>query len=497
MDEPQRTLQIEVTCDSSINYAFQQNAIPMIKELRFLNDEVLRKNLVLRITTEPAFASAVEIRLQSVDGNGEFRIAPVDLKLGHDFLASLNEKIAGWLKIDVVDGEAVIVSRTEAIRLLARNEWCGLVALPEILAAFVLPNDPAIMPILGRASELLKEATGRGAFNGYQDKSRKRVWEQVAALYKALGEMGIRYINPPASFEETGQKVRFPSDVVEQRFGTCLDLVLLVSACCEQVGLRPFILIHQGHSYCGCWLEERSMVEPVSDDLQYVRKLAADELITVFETTTIASETPGTLNDAELAARSHLRTELPFRLALDLHGARMARIHPLPIPGQVAFNSAGATGSTAQSPLEGGIGSRDFAEIIEPQNANPTRAATRIDLWKSRLLDLSLRNRLLNFRETKSTIRILSTEPEKVEDELAANRELALRAKPKVMSEDDPRNATIYNNQQRADALADHLRDELSHGRLHIGRGTRHAIRDLPSPPGPKQTCSVWPLRLI
>ena len=65
------------------------------------------------------------------------------------------------------------------------------------------------------------------------------------------------------------------------------------------------------------------------------------------------------------------------------------------------------------------------------------------------MLDLSLRNRLLNFRETKSTIRILSTSPERVEDELAAERELALRPRPKVMGEDDPRNEAAYTQQQR------------------------------------------------
>ena len=123
--------------------------------------------------------------------------------------------------------------------MLAHNEWCGLVALAEILAAFVLPNDPAVMTILSRASELLKEAKGRSSLNAYQDKSRKRAWEQVAAIYKAIGELEIRYIVAPASFETAGQKVRFPSEILSQRFGNCLDLSLLFAACCEQAGLRP------------------------------------------------------------------------------------------------------------------------------------------------------------------------------------------------------------------------------------------------------------------
>jgi very-short-patch-repair endonuclease len=458
---------LTLSYDHSINYAFQQNAIPVVKELHFKNDATPRKDLVIRVSTEPAFAAPVEIRLQGIDAEGEFRVAPLDLKLSHDFLAGLNERVSGWLKAEVIDGETVMVSVTEPISLLARNEWCGLVALPEILAAFILPNDPAVMTILGRASELLRESTGRDALNGYQDKSRKRAWEQVAAIYKAISGLGIRYINPPASFENSGQKVRFPSDIISQQFGTCLDLALLVAACCEQAGLRPFVFIHDGHAYSGCWLEEGSLPEPAGDDLQHIRKLSTDSLITVFETTILTDESPGTLNDAELLARAHLLTEKPFRLALDVHGSRNARIRPLPIPGQSSAANNGGPGSTRPVSQETGIGNREFVEHLDVPTAGPTTPATRIDQWKSRLLDLSLRNRLLNFRETKSTIRILSAEPERVEDELAAERELALRPKPKLMSDEDPRNAITYTKEQRADALADHLRDELGHGRLH------------------------------
>jgi hypothetical protein len=106
------------------------------------------------------------------------------------------------LRVEVLDGggegaaPSVLQSTTENISLLAHNEWCGLVSLPEILAAFVLPNDPAVMPLLDRASEILGAHTGRTALNGYQDKNRKRAWEQVAAIYKAVAELGLRYIRP-------------------------------------------------------------------------------------------------------------------------------------------------------------------------------------------------------------------------------------------------------------------------------------------------------------
>ena len=466
MNDKPDILKISLVYDKAINYAFQQNAIPVVKELRFCNDGTTRKNLIIRIVTEPAFAEPVEIRLQSIDVGGEFRVAPLDLKLSPDFLASLNEKVSGWLKIEVVEGDCVVCARTDPISLLARNEWCGLVSLPEILAAFILPNDAAVMTILNRAAELLREHTGRAAFNGYQDKSHKRAWEQVASIYKAIGELGIRYIVPPASFENTGQKIRTPSDILAQRFATCLDLSLLFSACCEQAGLHPLVLMQDGHAYAGCWLEERTLAETSSDDLQQIRKLATDELVTVFECTIVTNEVPGTLKDSELLAQPHLRGDKPFRLALDIHRSRLARIHPLPIPRQPGNPAPTVAKSGEPAPVTG-IGNREFVELLAPATAAAAKPTTRIDQWKSRLLDLSLRNRLLNFKETKSAIRILSNNPEHVEDELAAERELALRPKPKVMGDDDPRSEFAYTQQQRADALADHLSDELKHGRLH------------------------------
>ncbi|MGH7945171.1 MAG: DUF4011 domain-containing protein, partial [Opitutaceae bacterium] len=465
--EAERAVTLVLSYDSAINYAFQQNAIPVVRELRLQNDSTPRKDLTIRITTEPAFAAPLELRLQGLDAGGEHRVAPLDLKLTHDFLAGLNEKISGWLKVDVVEAGSVICSRTDAISLLARNEWCGLVSLPEILAAFILPNDPAIMTILGRASEILREHTGRAAFNGYQDKNRKRAWEQVAAIYKAIAELGVRYISPPASFENTGQKVRFPSDILNQRFGTCLDLVLLFAACCEQVGLHPLVLMHEGHAYAGCWLEERTQPEACDDSLQQLRKLATDSLVTVFETTLVASESPGTLRDAELLAAPHLYTDLVFRLTLDVRRARLSRIHPLPILGHGPASAVPA-GAAKPAPAVG-LGDREFVDPLAPSANGPSKPSNRIDQWRSRLLDLSLRNRLLNFKETKATIRILSASPEHVEDELAAERELSLQPKPKLMSEEDPRHAATYTKQQRTDALSDHLRDELKHGRLRTG----------------------------
>lgn len=467
-------IKISIIYDHAINYAFQQNAIPVVKELRISNVTTIGyKSIVIKVTSDPGFVIPIEIFVERFEIGGEFRKSPLDLKLNPSFLRDLTEKIAGLLKLEVWETNeqhectVLLESGTYPISLLAHNEWCGLEGLPEILAAFVLPNDPAVMHILGRAADLLEKYTGSSALNGYQDKNRKRVWDQVAAIYKAVAELKIRYINPPASFEKTGQKVRFPSEVVAQKFGSCLDLVLLIAACCEQSGLFPLILMHEGHAYAGCWLDESGFGEPCIDNLQQIRKWEKAEVLIVFETTILTHGDPTTLEDAEREAKAHLITEIPFKAALDIHGARIAKIHPLPIPGVSDHCKSVSQPSNSHKKQSEGLGNRDIVEVINDEEKGSGNKANRIDQWKSKLLDLTLRNRLLNFRETKSTILILAAEPEKVEDNLAADVELSILPKPKVMSEGDPRNAEIYTTQKKEDLLAEHLKFELKHKRLH------------------------------
>jgi len=52
MNESPETPNILLVYDQAINYAFQQNAIPVIKELRFCNDAAVRKNIIIRICTK-------------------------------------------------------------------------------------------------------------------------------------------------------------------------------------------------------------------------------------------------------------------------------------------------------------------------------------------------------------------------------------------------------------------------------------------------------------
>jgi hypothetical protein len=80
------------------------------------------------------------------------------------------------------------------------------------------------------------------------------------------------------------------------------------------------------------------------------------------------------------------------------------------------------------------------------------------------MLDLSLRNRFLNFRETRAAIPILSATPELVEDELSAERELALLPRPALADEADPLSAALSPEARKAE-LDTLLRNALAKNR--------------------------------
>ena len=460
---------VSIDCHPTVHYAFLQNAIPLVREIRLRHPgPAEHRDLCLTIRAEPAFAAPLEIPLPVLAPGAELRLAPVDLKLSPQFLAEIRGHVAGRLHVEVTGFDTCLARHAQPIAVLAANEWSGLESLPEILAAFVVPHDAAVKRILDKTADILHTPTGRNTLNAYADKSRERVRQQIAALYEALGRERIRPIPPPTSYETVGHPVRLPSEILEQRLASGLDLALFFAACCEQAGLHPMLFVHGGHAYAGCWLVEQTLAQPSSDDQQAIRKLVELEDVAVFELSGLTQDEPGSLQQAEALALPSLETGAPFRLALDVKRSRSSGILPLSLLPAESTAAGGATPIAVKPEadrfgLGPGVGPDSASGSPNPE----PRAASRIDLWKSRLLDLSLRNRLLNFRATKGMIQILSFTPEHVEDELAADTDLKLNPRPKLPATDDLPDPTRRARPQLPDALRNFLREQLSHGRLH------------------------------
>jgi hypothetical protein len=91
----------------------------------------------------------------------------------------------------------------------------------------------------------------------------------------------------------------------------------------------------------------------------------------------------------------------------------------------------------------------------------------RLERWKRKLLDLSLRNRLLNFKATNGTVPLVCPEPATLEDLLAQGKRIKLLHAPGVMSEADPRDPDLHFRVAGDDAALRYASEALGRGELH------------------------------
>lgn len=393
-------IQCEVSSEAEDDFAFSGCEV-------VIQAEVEGKNLFdpITISVPPLSKNARPIQLDVT------RVSQVETgKVAH-----YNESVDGSLKIRIdlrVDGQYDSKTAVGEFRILAADEWFNSALYYESLAAFIQPNSPEIERLLAETSKTLAEATGNSAIEGYQ-RGGDRAVQIAAAAYETMKNAGLFYSEPPASFENTGQKIRSSSRVFEFQTGTCIDLALAYSALVEQAGLNPGILLIQGHAMTGIFATEKSRSEPVIYNSLEIRNLIlSGEFIPV--DIVAATDKESTFASAVAKAQAIMEDAPGFGL-VSVKDARRDGIRPLPLKKLASQEliSVSETTSPPQGSSTGGkpnfssigqIKVKDLMPFRESENGEHQRIVadntvpTRILNWKRELLDLSLNNRLLNLR---------------------------------------------------------------------------------------------------
>ncbi|MBF0392495.1 MAG: DUF4011 domain-containing protein, partial [Alphaproteobacteria bacterium] len=461
-------VRIEVSLTPRLNLAFHQNAVPFLRELLVVNDgENDIANVTLRLASEPGFLTSREWRIDGIGRGQRFHVSGLDVALDAGLLSRLTEAEAAQVVFTLASADGGEVARlVQPIELLPRTHWSGIGHVPEMVAAFVQPNDPAVERILVKAADVLREHGRDPALNGYQG-GPKRAWELASAIWTAVGARGLTYALPPASFEHAGQKVRAPSHVLDSGLATCLDSTLLFCACLEQCGLNPVVVFTRGHAFAGLWLKAEEFSTAVIDDVTALRKRAKLNELLLFETTHVTERPlPAFGRAVERGARQIAESEdEAFEMAVDVRRARMQRIRPL-ASAEAAVTEAVASAAELEPTFEAAPDLPDDAIIPDEV---PTTPQGRLDRWQRKLLDLSLRNGLLNFRASKRVIQLDAPDPGRIEDLLALGRRLRLSPRPDVMDGADPRSDTVYQRRFGEDGRRSHAIEALDRDQVFVG----------------------------
>ncbi len=437
-------VQIDLDCQPIINHAAERNSIPVVERARISNrGAAALEHVRLELSGSALRGTGIEIdRLAA----GETReIQPVDLRFRERYLSELAEATDGEITAEVRDPNGTLLgARTYPVALMAYDDWPGLRVWPGLLAAFSLPNHPVVERLVGRAARLLAGSDPPGALSGYQSGQREDVWRQVAAIYQAVAATGVLYSNPPASFEQQGQKIRTPDRMIDGGLGTCLDLAMLLTACLEQAGLHALVFLSEGHAWVGVWLVDTSLPAVLEDDLLALRKRVSAGEMLALEATAVASRPVPPFSAAVEMGTSHLlESETRFWCAVDIAACRRAKVRPL-ATRWVAGGAVDEQEPMASAPIEAvpELPPLDLGELTSPTSPkDPT--AQRLAVWKSRLLDLTLRNRLLNFKLSRLSVRLVVPDPALVEDALASGRDWRFRSAQDLLSVEDPRSAAL------------------------------------------------------
>ncbi|OGS93571.1 MAG: DNA helicase [Gallionellales bacterium GWA2_59_43] len=456
---------IEATLVSKLNLADFQNAVPMLREVSIVNDaefEIL--NLELQLTSVPAFFRPKIWRIDSIGAGKRYALSDLDVQLDGALFSHLTEaekaKATFVLKIGG-DGGVELAREDKAVELLPRNQWGGLSHFPDLIAAFVQPNEPAVERLLKQTAEILRKNGKNPALDGYNGGS-KHAWELVSGIWSAVAGMGLDYALPPASFEHAGQKVRGAAQIAESGLATCLDLALLFCSAIEQAGLNPILIFTKGHAFAGVWLKPEEFSATVVDDITALRKRVKLNELVLFETTVITQRPAPRFSFAVQLGAQHISEEKEeaFELAVDIRRARLHRIKPLASAEAPSPVTPPEILPVVEPPIEDAPDLPDEDIIAEPDSAtlNPK---DRLARWQRKLLDLSLRNNLLNFRSGKKSLKLEAPDPGALEDLLSAGTSVKLLSRPDLMDGSDPRDQAIYEGREREDIRREHALDAL------------------------------------
>jgi 8-oxo-dGTP pyrophosphatase MutT (NUDIX family) len=117
---------------------------------------------------------------------------------------------------------------------------------------------PVVEEICTLAQKDLYTLTDDDSFDAYESKSQERVHAQVNAIYAALRRRGIHYRIEPWTIDRRRQRVRLPLEVFKSEAdgGCCIDLACAMASCLLARGIRPLLVVLEGHALLGYWLEE-------------------------------------------------------------------------------------------------------------------------------------------------------------------------------------------------------------------------------------------------
>ena len=415
------TVKIEADICEDISYMLYNNNQSAISRISIINDGNAIDGLDLKISSDIRFFEPIEIHIDRIAERSEVCVTNAPFfrfKLIPEFFTDLTEDMNSEIRIELFLGTDILTKKTCEVRLLTFDRWPGIGVMPETIASFVTPNADSLKKVRSRAADILFGWKVDNSFDGYNGDLNK-VRCVVSALYDAVCENNISYILPPTDYEESGQRIRMPDDVLRAREGTCIDLAVLFASLFESVGLHSIIFFTRGHAFVGVHLRDDRPYQMVEFESGLYRNEISDSGIIALECTFVVSSVQQSFGDAIIKGRDNLEKDDDFNYAIEIESAR-AKIRPLP-----TRRMEDGSWVVEKSNIELGATMPDRIELAKPID-ECYKKLTTIDKWKRDLLDLTARNYLIKMKLGKRFLPLLVPDINLFEEGLYGGKKIHL-----------------------------------------------------------------------
>lgn len=306
-----------------------------------------------------------------------------------DKLILLAESVYSEITVSLHSATKEILEYKIPVNIQAWNYWNADPSNYGEVASFVMPNHEYPVELLAKASRMLKANSPDNSMNGYDASTFEKFIGQIGCIWTTIVSEDIKYLTQVFSGTENGQKIMTVDMIKRFKQGNCLDLSILFCSCLERLNLCPLLIFVPGHVLVGVWLNPNEVLEsPVSFDNKEISRRILDKKkpgILVFESTLLRLDTT-TIQDAYASGIDTIkRGKIDFMV--DIKAARISGIKPLPF----AFSPIDLTDS----------------EKIDIAGYKVLSAGSqRQDGWERKLLDISLRNPMLNLKVGKNILKL-------------------------------------------------------------------------------------------
>lgn len=402
MEQIRTSNQIALHIDymQTINYAMLLNGGEVINDI-YIKNISGRPLDDVELSIGGFYFPAIDIKIRKIEPDETIKVPLSDVMPDLVRLLQLNEAVYTEFKVTVANGSREVAFFRFPITIQAWNHWVGTEMQYQELASFVMPNHAYIAHIIEKATPILQKYSRHASFNGYSLADNGAVIEQIRAIWSALMSENLKYLTLSTNYIDAGQRVMTPELISRYKHGNCLDLSLLLCSCLERIGLSPCLVSVPGHIIAGVWVfPDYPIDEPVTIVDSTIRNCISDEnpVLMLIESTAICHGL--NLDDAVKAADSLIKNNR-ITFAVDIANSRKRGVRSLPVNSDMLpqYTDEEIKGCREES-----------------------KESSRREGWERKLLDLSLRNVMLDLKPGKTIVPIRERNVSSVVELIKMNR---------------------------------------------------------------------------